>query len=663
MELSGSRATTNGTKRGSEHAPTSSPSPSPGEVREAFERARAHLLSLQEEDGHWCGLLEGDSAVASEYILVLHFFGRAHETRAEKLANFIRSEQGPDGGWSLHPGGSANVSSSVKAYFVLKLLGDDPEASHMVRARCRILEMGGIEATNTYTKIYLAFFEQYPWDGCPAVPPEMLLLPRWSPIDLSDMSSWSRGIFVPLSVLWAVRPTRPVPDYADIGELFVEGTIPAGDDGRPTWRAFFDGIDRSLKYVESRRLTPLRRHALRRAERWIRDRLPRSDGLQAIFPAIANAAMALRALGLHPDHPAVRSQLEALERLEVELDGDRLLLQPCKSPVWDTANALNVLRTAGLGGGHDGVVRAVEWLLDREVTEAGDWRDRNPDGPVGGWYFEYENEFYPDTDDTAEVLTSLANLDLDDPALGRLVEAASERGVAWLLSMQNRDGGWGAFDRDCDKEVLTHVPFADHNAMIDPSTVDITGRTLEALVACGLEPTDPVVHRGAEFILGRQEDDGSWYGRWGANHVYGTWLALAGLEAAGIDMQRSACRRAVDWLLEHQNPDGGWGESLRSYSEPEWIGRGESTASQTSWALLALIAAGEVRHQAVARGLRFLLDTQQAVGDWSEEPWTGTGFPGVFYLRYHYYATYFPLLTLATYRRALAERGESEKVA
>lgn len=619
----------------------------------AFARARGHLLSLQNEDGHWCGLLEGDSAVEAEYVLVLHFFGRAHEIRAGKLAAFIRSRQNDEGGWSLYHGGPSNVSSSVKTYFALKLLGDDADEEHMRRARETILELGGVEATNTYTRIYLALFGQYPWERCPAVPPEMLLLPRWSPIELSDMSSWSRGIFVPLSVLWAKRPLREVPDYAHIPELFVE--TGEGDTGpvdaiHPFWQRFFGGIDLSLKSVEDRGLTPLRKIALERAETWIRERIELSDGLAAIFPAMANAAMALRALGLHPDHPAVKSQLDALEGLEVELDDERLKLQPCKSPVWDTANSLSVLRSAGMDGRDEPVRRAVRWLLDREVTRPGDWRARNPDGPVGGWYFEYANEFYPDCDDTAEVLSSLTDLRLEDPELEERVEGARERGLGWLLSMQNRDGGWAAFDRDCNREILTQVPFADHNAMIDPSCEDITGRVLRALALDGFERDHPAVEGGVRYLRDTQLPDGSWYGRWGCNYIYGTWLALTGLAAVGEDMSDLAYQRAVRWLLSVQNRDGGWGETLDSYDDPAHKGTGPSTATQTAWALLALHAAGHDDAPAVGRGLRYLLRTQRPDGSWDDPYWTGTGFPRVFYLRYHLYDDYFPLLALAEYR-------------
>ncbi|RMH21996.1 MAG: squalene--hopene cyclase [Gemmatimonadetes bacterium] len=630
----------------------------------AIERARERLLGLQHEDGHWRDEIEGDAVLEAEYVLLLHFFGRAHEPRAEKLGEYLRRQQGPHGGWSLYHGGPPDVSSSTKAYFVLKLLGDSPDAPHMVRARETIRSLGGVEATNTYTKIYLAIFGQYPWERCPAIPPEMVLLPDGFHVSLNAMSSWSRGIFVPLSVIWALRPLRVVPDYAAIPELFVDGgrprvEVPDAPLGRAIQAAIY-GVDRGIKTIERLGLTPLRRKALAAAERWIRERLEQSDGLGAIFPAIVNAAMALRALGLHPEHPHVRGQLEALEGLEIDL-GDAMKIQPCHSPVWDTANTLSVLLTSGLDPSHEACERAARWLVDHEVRRVGDWRTGNPEGPVGGWYFEYANEFYPDCDDTAEVLSCLARVRVRDRTLRERVAAARRRGLAWLLSMQNRDGGWAAFDRGCDLEVLTLVPFADHNAMIDPSCEDITGRVLTMLSYEGWDVGDPVVQRAVRYLHATQQPDGSWFGRWGCNYIYGTWLALSGLSAIGVDMAAERYRRAADWLASCQNDDGGWGESLASYDDPALKGIGPSTATQTAWALLGLVAAGRGESEAVRRGVAYLLDTQRDDGTWDDPHWTGTGFPRVFYLRYHMYDDYFPLLALARCRDALGRAVEADR--
>jgi squalene-hopene/tetraprenyl-beta-curcumene cyclase len=628
--------------------------------------ARRRLLELQRADGHWCGELEGDSILESEYILTMCFLGRGAAPKLGKVAEYLRRLQLADGGWSNFPGGDAEISSTVKAYFALKLVGDDPGAEHMERARRAALRLGGLRACNSYTKLYLAIFGQYPWRLCPAVPPEMILLSNRRVFSIYSMSAWSRAIVVPLSMIWAHKPFFDVGAAASIAELDAGGSArhratAATPRGR-AWATLFEAADGLLKLGEALRLTPLRRRALARCERWILERLEKSDGLGAIFPPIVNTIFALRSHGYALDHPVLAAQIAELERLEIE-EEETLRLQPCKSPVWDTAQALTALLESGVEADDPAVVAATDWLLEREVRVPGDCQLVDPSTPVGGWYFEYANEFYPDCDDTAEVISALSKAEPSAAEGGAGVRAALERATAWLLSMQNEDGGWASFDRGCDREVLTFIPFADHNAMIDPSTVDITGRALEALSARGFEPSHPAVRRGVEFILRQQENGGSWYGRWGANHLYGTWLALSGLAVSRVDVGHRAVRRGVEWLLAHQNRDGGWGESLRSYQDRDWIGRGESTASQTSWALLGLIAAGQVRHAAVRRGVRYLLAAQGDDGGWAEEPWTGTGFPGVFYLRYHYYATYFPLLALSSYRRALERREESEKVA
>lgn len=626
------------------------------ELELALDKARRHLFSLQREDGHWCGELEGDSILESEYLLLLEFLGQSRGERGRKVAQYLRSLQMPSGGWSLYPGGPPEVSASVKAYFVLKLQGDPPDAPHMARARATILELGGVEATNTYTKTYLAMFGQYPWSGCPAIPPEIVLFPRWFWFDIYEMSSWSRAIFVPLSIIWATKPRVPIPDGTGLAELWVDGYVRPKDPRQRflsrhrLWNAFFHGIDRGLKLWESSRLRPLRKRALEAAERWILERLEASDGLGAIFPSILNTIMALRCLGYEMDHPVVRRQLDELEALQIDL-GDRMKMQPCLSPVWDTAQAVSALVASGVSPQDPRLEQAGTWLLDHEVREVGDWCRRVPEAPVSGWYFEYENEFYPDCDDTAEVLTALGRLRFRDPQTATRTATARRRALDWLLSMQNDDGGWGAFDRGCDKELLALVPFADHNAMLDPSCEDITGRVLETLAEEGIVRPHPAVERAVSYLRRRQHPDGTWYGRWGANYLYGTWLALWGLARAGEEMTEERYQRSADWLRACQNPDGGWGESLASYEDPALKGRGPSTAAQTSWALLGLFATADYTSESVRRGVRYLLDHQLPDGSWLDEPWTGTGFPRVFYLRYDYYDDYFPLLALAAYQR------------
>jgi squalene-hopene/tetraprenyl-beta-curcumene cyclase len=620
----------------------------------ARDAAQAYLLSIQNSDGHWCGELEGDSILESEYILTQHYIGRSASARCKKAAAHLRAQQLEEGGWAIYAGGPSDVSSTAKAYFVLKLMGDDPAAPHMERARRTVLDLGGLEACNTFTQIYLAIFGQFPWGRCPAVPPEMVLLPSWSPFNLYGISAWSRTIVVPLSIIWAHKPQCPVPEHARITELLT-GRWPEDAGVRKytqsrIWTTFFTGMDRWLKLRERVPPKPLRRMALNRCEDWMLRRLEKSDGLGAIFPPIINTIIALRCLDYSLEHPVLAGQVAELERLCIE-EEDTLRVQPCLSPVWDTGIALNALLEAGVSSDHDGAQRAAKWLVDHEVRQPGDWQKRLPGIEPGGWYFEYANEWYPDCDDTSEVLTGLARMRMEDPAEERRKEDAIARGTTWLLAMQNKDGGWAAFDKDCDREVYTHVPFADHNAMLDPSCEDITSRVLESLHVLGFDATFGPAARAIRFLLGKQEPDGSWFGRWGCNYIYGTWLALWGLRAIGHDMTTPEVRRAAAWLVSVQNPDGGWGESARSYDEPALKGQGPSTAAQTAWALMGLHAAGDGDDPVAARGIEFLLRTQRADGAWYDAPWTGTGFPKVFYLRYHLYAVYFPLMALGVYTR------------
>ena len=628
-------------------------------VREAVSRASRRLLQAQKPDGHWCAELEGDTILESEYILCLYFLGRAAEDKVRRAADYLRHEQGSDGGWSCYPGGPADVSVSVKAYLVLKLAGDDPSAPHLQRARQRISELGGIEACNSFTKIYLAVFGEYEWSRCPAVPPEIALLPRWFYLNLYAMSSWTRTIVVPLSIIWAHKPVCPLPEHARIPELRDGAPVrpPRLSPKERWWSGFFRAVNTGLKIVEALRIRPWRRRALKACEAWVLPRLENSDGLGAIFPPIINTLIAFRCLGYSLDHPVMVQQLHELEKLEIEEDG-RLRLQPCLSPVWDTTLALSALQEAGFGSRDESLIRAARWLLSKEVRAPGDQQVIDPSIPIGGWYFEYANEFYPDCDDTAEVLKALAGLRFDDPAEDLERQTAMERGQAWMRAMQNRDGGWAAFDRGCDRESLTFVPFADHNAMIDPSTSDITARGVIAFRACGTSPDAEIIERAKRFLLREQERDGSWYGRWGCNYLYGTWLALSGLRAAGEAMDRAPYQRAAQWLRDCQNDDGGWGELPASYDDPGLKGRGPSTASQTAWALMGLSAAGDDSSDSVIRGIEYLLENQRAAGDWHDEHWTGTGFPKVFYLRYHFYGTYFPLQALAMHQRRSAPRPE-----
>ena len=633
-------------------------------VQNAVGAAQRYLLSIQAADGHWCGELEGDTILESEYILTMHFLGRTGEERVRKAAEYLRRKQLPRGGWAIYEGGPAEVSSSVKAYFVLKILGDDPNSPHMEKARETILRLGGIEACNSFTRIYLAIFGQCSWEECPAVPPEIVLLPDSFVFNIYKMSSWSRAIVVPLSIIWAAKPSCPVPPHAALDELHVPrkeapATVARGRRER-YWRSFFTRVDLAIKRLDAANVRPLRKKALAACETWIHDRLALSDGLGAIFPPIINTIIAFRCLGYALDDPRLTAQIRELEKLEVE-DEETLHMQPCFSPIWDTALVIEALSEAGTPADDPVLLRAARWLLDKEVKKIGDWKKACPAAEPGGWYFEYANEWYPDTDDTAEVLTALSRVKFPGESEDLARQGAVARGQAWMLAMQNRDGGWGAFDKDCDNEVLTYIPFADHNAMIDPSCEDITGRALEAFHSIGVPAGHPAVRRAAAFIDRKQLEDGTWYGRWGSNYIYGSFLALRGLLHAGEDLRQPRFQRTADWIRARQNADGGWGELPHSYEDLTAKGQGPSTPSQTAWALVALFATGDRDSEPVRRGIDYLLSRQEYDGSWKDSHWTATGFPKVFYLRYHLYATYFPLRALALYaREGMADRLHSK---
>ncbi|MCS6852995.1 MAG: squalene--hopene cyclase [Gemmataceae bacterium] len=636
-------------------------------LRQAVQQARQHLLGLQKEDGHWVGELEGDTILESEYILLMAFLGRERDPRVAKAARYILRQQLPEGGWNNYPGGPAELSVSVKAYFALKLAGHSADQPYMRRACEVIRSLGGASRCNSFTKFYLALLGQFPYANCPAVPPEMILLPRWFYFNIYAMSSWSRTILVPLSIVYAHKPVRRLPPESGIAELFLEPPTTPLWPHPPTrrwltWTNFFLVLDQLLKQIDRLGPGPIRRLALRRAEAWMRERFADSDGLGAIFPPMIYTVIVLRCLGYSERSPEWRWALQQLEALGIE-DGETLRLQPCLSPVWDTAlstiGLVDSLHAVRPSPDDKQVIRAAldrsaRWLLGREVHRRGDWSLANPHLEPGGWFFEYRNAFYPDTDDTAMVLMALAKAGHAVTPDGR---PAAERGLRWLLGMQNSDGGWAAFDRDINRQLLTKVPFADHNAMLDPSCPDITGRALEALGHYGYRLSNPQVQRAIAFLRRTQTSAGGWSGRWGVNYLYGTWQVLAGLRAIGFDMADPLVRRAVGWLCKVQQPSGAWGESCRSYDDPRWAGQGEPTASQTAWALLGLLAAGEAGSDAVRAGINWLLDHQRPDGSWHEGPFTGTGFPRVFYLKYHMYPVYFPLMALARYLLEVGRRS------
>jgi squalene-hopene/tetraprenyl-beta-curcumene cyclase len=604
-------------------------------------------------DGHWCGELQGDTILESEYVILMAFLGRESEPRVSKAARYILLQQMPEGGWSNSPDGHFDLSVSVKAYFALKLAGHDADAPYMRRACALIRAHGGAEASNSFCQFYLALLGQYPYGNCVAVPPEMMFLPTWAYFNIYAMSSWTRTIVIPLSIFYAHKPVRQVPAEMGIAELFLDDPHKPRWPHPPTrrwltWTNFFLFLDQVVKWLEVWGPQRVRSAGLKRAVAWMFEHFDDSDGVGAIYPPIIYTIICLRCLGYADDSPKMRWALKQLEDLMIE-EEDTLRIQPCKSPVWDTALSLNALAAVGLSDRQPQVARAARWLLDHEVRRKGDWSVMNPGLEPGGWYFEYHNGFYPDTDDTAMVLMALARTGQSAGMRGR---EAADRGVRWLLGMQNRDGGWGAFDRDVDREVLTKIPFADHNAMLDPSCPDITARVLEALGQFGYSVGHPVVEKALKKLRRTQDRRGCWLGRWGVNYLYGTWQVLAGLDAVHFPKDDPMVRRAAAWLKRVQQPGGGWGETCRSYNDPALAGQGTPTASQTAWALLGLLSAGEADSDEVRAGVEYLLATQRADGDWAEDQFTGTGFPKVFYLKYHMYCLYFPLMALARYQKA-----------
>jgi squalene-hopene/tetraprenyl-beta-curcumene cyclase len=627
-------------------------------VSAAIAAARKHLFSQQHEEGYWCGELEADTTLESDYILLHTLLGTGNQERFQKCANWILRHQNEDGGWSIYAGGPANISASVKAYFGLKLAGYQADHPALVLARKKILEMGGVTEVNTFTKIYLCFFGQYDYDAVPAIPPEIVLFPNWFWFNIYEISSWSRAILVPLSICYAKKPFKKIPREMGVEELFVGGMQKSRmhlhwSKKIVSWRNFFLVIDRVTHWFERVHVRPLRSIALKSAEKWMLERFEMSDGLGAIYPSMMNAIIALRCLGYSLDDPQVIRAMDEFEKLGIE-EEDTFRMQPCLSPVWDTAYALFALGEAGVPADDPRMVKCADWILQKQVRTVGDWKVKNKKGEPGGWYFEFNNEFYPDVDDSAMVCLGLSRVEHPN---GRYQRESVQRAIDWIFSMQCKNGGWASFDKDNDEMIFQHIPFADHNAMLDPATVDITGRILEMLAAYGYTKEHPAVKKAIKFIREEQEPDGSWFGRWGVNYVYGTFLVLRGLEAIGMDLHEPCIQQGAEWLRMVQNPDGGWGETVGSYDDPNLRGQGDSTPSQTAWGILGLLAAGDTRSDCVARGIAYLMRTQKSDGSWDEKFFTGTGFPRVFYLMYHLYRQYFPLLALTTYQKVVEKNG------
>ncbi|HWX48544.1 MAG TPA: squalene--hopene cyclase [Roseomonas sp.] len=627
----------------------------PEDVEAGLHRAAEALLGQQREDGHWVFELEADATIPAEYVLLRHHLAEPEDLELERrIGNYLRRIQGEHGGWPLFHGGAFDISASVKAYFCLKMIGDDPEAPHMRRAREAILAAGGAGRANVFTRILLALYGELPWRRVPTIPVEMVLLPRWFPVHIFKMSYWARTVLVPLLVLQALRVRARNPRGIRIPELFAASRFArrpkAATRRHPGWALFFNALDVLLKLFEPFWPKALRRRAIDRCVQFVTERLNGEDGLGAIYPAMANAVMMYDALGYPPEHPDRAIARRSVEKLLV-IREDEAYCQPCVSPVWDTALTAHALMEAGGEAATAAAARGLAWLKPlQELEVKGDWAEQRPEVRPGGWAFQYRNAHYPDVDDTAVVVMAM------DRARGQLqlgpdYDEAIARGAEWTAGLQSRDGGWGAFDADNTHHYLNNIPFADHGALLDPPTADVSARCVSMLAQLGEPPDSPRMRAALAYLEREQEADGSWFGRWGVNYIYGTWSALCALNAAGYDGSAPSVRKAADWLLAIQNPDGGWGEDCESYRlDYRGYEPAPSTASQTAWALLGLMAAGEVDHPAVARGIDWLLRRQDKDGLWQQEAYTGGGFPRVFYLRYHGYPKFFPLWALARYR-------------
>ncbi len=629
-------------------------------IERALRRAAAAMLAMQDAQGFWWAELESNVSITSEYIMLHRFLGVA-DSKIPRLAADLLARQLDNGGWSIWHGDGGELSASVEAYLALKIAGFSPQDPRMVKAREFILARGGALKTRVFTRIFLALFGQISWDGIPLLPVEFILLPTWTGLSIYEFSSWTRASIVPLMIIMARRPIRRLPPEQAVPELFLDPSEPfeqhrvAWKPGGPLLENLFMVIDRILKLYYKLPIPWLRNYVLKKAERWVLEHQEESGDWAGIQPAMVNSVLALHLQGHGVKRGPVRRGLKALEFFELR-EGERTWLQSCISPVWDTALAIRALAAAGLPPQDPAMVKATSWLLSQQIFKPGDWGVKCPDLPPGGWAFEFVNNWYPDVDDSSMVLTALKE-GLADVAPR---QAAIQRGINWCLGMQCKNGGFASFDKDNTKEWLNAIPFGDLKALVDPPTEDITGRILEMLGTFGHGPDHPAAVKALAFLRRRQHGDGPWWGRWGVNYIYGTWSVLAGLAAIGEDLNRPYVRRAAAWLKECQLPNGGWGESCESYLDPELMGQGEATASQTAWALLGLIAAGEARSPEAKAGVEYLLRTQNPQGRWEEEQFTGTGFPGHFMIRYHLYRDCFPTMALGQYLQALKSREPKE---
>jgi squalene-hopene/tetraprenyl-beta-curcumene cyclase len=624
-------------------------------ISKASRKTQLYYMGEQHEEGYWWYELESNVSITSEYLMLLHFLGMRDEEKFKKIVHHILKNQRLDGTWALYWEGEGDLSTTIEAYFALKLAGLSADDPRLRKAREFIVEAGGVEAARVFTKIYLALFGEYDWKAIPSIPAEIILFPKWFPINIYNFSSWARCTIVPLAMILDIKPVRAIPESARIRELYAAASrkVPMTSARliRSSWKRLFIAVDRLIKAMEEFPVRPLRARAMRYIEQWILDHQDPSGDWGGIQPAMLNSVLALAARGYGLSDEPVRKGLEALARFTIE-NNDELTLQSCISPIWDTALTALALIYSGMEKDQPCLEKSCEWLASKQIFQKGDWSIKRPGLEPGGWAFEFENNLYPDVDDTAVVLLLLnkyADRDYIDTK-------NLKKGLDWVIGMRGKDGGWGAFDVNNDINILNQLPFGDLEAMIDPSTPDLTGRVLELLGSLGYGTDDAMVKKAIQFIRRNQEADGSWWGRWGVNYIYGTSIVLAGLDSVGEDMSQPYIKKAVNWLKANQNSDGGWGEGCESYRNPAMKCRGESAASQTSWALVALISAGEVTSKEVINGIKYLLKTQQVDGTWEEKSFTGTGFPKYFFIRYHNYRNCFPLMAFGKFLSKFGEK-------
>jgi squalene-hopene/tetraprenyl-beta-curcumene cyclase len=629
------------------------------QVRDTMDRARQHLLGLQKPEGYWVGELIVDSSLVADVVAFMHWIGEVDFNKQSRCVKHLLDRQLPDGGWNIYYRGPSELNATVKGYFALKLAGFSADDPRLLRAHATIVRLGGIPKANTYTKLFLALFGQYPWKYLPIIPAEVILLPNWLHFNIYEMSSWSRGMVVPLSILNHFKPVRNLAPDKQLHELFPYGTEHSNldlpfDRKFFTWKNFFLAWNRALKFVDGLPWKPFRRAALKKAEAWIIERIgDGSDGLGAIFPSMMYTIMVLKTLGYSEGHPLLRKSIEEFLKLEVYDDArDDFRMQPCVSPIWDSAITAFALAESGVPADHPQLQKAGAWIISKEVKDfRGDWKYKNPTPITSGWAFEFNNKYYPDVDDTFKVLLALGVIKMPDEEAKHEV---MQRAVQWAISFQCKNGGFAAFDKDVTKKWLQDVPFADHNAILDPPCSDITSRALEVFGRMGFNARERFIQRALRFVRETQLPDGSWEGRWGVNYIYGTWLVLRGLRAVGEDMNQDWILRGLNWLESCQNADGGWGESPATYDDPKLKGQSESTPSQSAWALMGIIAASDHIRPSITRGVEYLVRTQNSDGSWTEDHITGTGFPKVFYLKYDMYRNNWPLLALADFQRLAA---------